>query len=32
MELIWTVVTYSLKNIEHTVEHDVDSANGVCIH
>ena len=31
VQLIWTVITYSLKNIEHTVEHDIDSAYGVCI-
>ena len=29
--LIWTVVTYSLKDVEYRIEHDIDSVNGVCI-
>ena len=28
--LDWTVVTYLL--VEHVIEHDLDSAYGVCIH
>ena len=35
MRLLWTV-TVSLKNaedgVEHGIEHDIDSAYGVCIH
>ena len=30
MPLRWTVVTYLL--VEHVIEHDLDSAYGVCIH
>ena len=26
------VVTYLLKDVEHGIEHDVDSAYGACIH
>ena len=26
MHLRWTVATYVLKNVEHEIEHDVDSA------
>ena len=32
MHLHWTVVTYLLKNVEHGIEHDVDSAYGVCMY
>ena len=34
MQLIWTqtVATYLLKNDEHEIKHDVDSAYGACIH
>ena len=28
MQLLWTVVTYLLKNVKHGIEHDVDSAYG----
>ena len=31
VQLIWTVVTYSLKDVEYRIEHDIDSVNGVCI-
>ena len=31
MELVWTVVTRLLKKVENGIEHDVDSAYGVCI-
>ena len=27
----WEVVIYLLKNVEHGVKHDIDSASGVCI-
>ena len=26
-----TIITYVLKNVEHGIEHDTDSAYGVCI-
>ena len=32
MQLLWTVVTYLLKNVEHGIEHDIDSAYVVYIH
>ena len=34
MQLLWTqtVATYLLKNYEHGIKHDVDSAYGACIH
>ena len=32
MQLLWTVLTCLLKNVEHGTEHDGDSAYGVCIH
>ena len=32
MQLLWTVVTYLLKNVEQGIERDVYSAYGVCIH
>ena len=32
MQLLWTVATYLLKNVEHEIEHDIDSAYIVCIH
>ena len=28
MLLLWTVVTYLLKNVKHGIEHDIDSAYG----
>ena len=28
MQLLWTVVTYLLKNVKHGIEHDIDSAYG----
>ena len=28
MELLWTVVSYLLKNVKYGIEHDVDSAYG----
>ena len=31
MQLLWTVVTYLLKNVEHGTELDVNSAYGECI-
>ena len=32
MQLLWTVVTYLLKSIEHGTEQDIDETYGVCIH
>ena len=32
MKLLWTVVTCLLKNAEHGIEHDIDSAYIVFIH
>ena len=32
LQLIWTVVTYSLKKVEYRIGHDIDSVNEVCIH
>ena len=32
LALFWTVGAYLLKDVEHGIEHDVDSAYGVCIH
>ena len=32
MQLLWTVVTYLLKSIEHGTEQDIDKTYGVCIH
>ena len=33
MELLWAVVSYLPKKVEHGIEHDVlDSPYGVCIH
>ena len=32
IQLLWTVDTYLLKNIEHGIEHDIDKAYKVCIH
>ena len=33
MQLLWTFVTYLWKkNVEHGIEHDFDSACGVCMH
>ena len=26
MQLLWTAVTYLLKNVKHGIEHDIDSA------
>ena len=31
MQLLWAVVTYSAKNVEQRIEHDIDSAYGICI-
>ena len=28
MQLLWTVVTYLLKNVKHGIEHDTDSTYG----
>ena len=28
MQLLWTVVTYLLKNVKHGIEHHIDSAYG----
>ena len=28
MQLLWTVVTYLLKNVKHEIEHDIDSTCG----
>ena len=28
MQLLWTVVTYLLKNVRHGIGHDIDSAYG----
>ena len=28
MQLLWTVVTYLLKNVKHGIEHDIDSTYG----
>ena len=28
MQLLWTVVTYLLKNVKHGIEHDIYSACG----
>ena len=28
MRLLWTVVTYLLKNVKHGTEHDIDSTYG----
>ena len=32
MQLLWTVVACLLKNVEHGIEHDIDSAYGVYKH
>ena len=32
VQLLSTVVTYSLKKVEHRIEDDADSAYEVCIH
>ena len=32
MQLLWTIATYLLKNVEHGLKHDIDCAYGVCIH
>ena len=32
IQLLWTVVTCLLKNVEHKFEHDIDSAYGVPMH
>ena len=32
MQFLWTVVTCLLKNVEHGIEHVLDSANGVFMH
>ena len=32
MQLLGTAVTYLLKKVEHEIEHDNDSAYGVCTH
>ena len=32
MQLLWTVVTCLLKNVENGTEHDIDSAYGVCMY
>ena len=31
MQLLWTV-TYLLINVDRGNDHDIDSANGVCVH
>ena len=28
IQLLWTVVTYLLKNVKHGIEHDIDSTYG----
>ena len=32
VQLLWTGFTYLLQNVKHRIEHDIDSAYGVCIH
>ena len=32
MQLLWKIVTCLLKSVEHEIEHDIDSAYGVCMH
>ena len=32
IHMLWAVVTYLLKNVEHGMEDDVDIAYGVCIY
>ena len=32
LALLWTNVTYLLKNVEHGIEHHVVGDNGVCVH
>ena len=32
IQVLWTVATYLLKNVEHGMEYDFDSAYGVCIY
>ena len=32
IQLLWTVVTYLLKNVEHGIKDDVDGSYGVCIY
>ena len=32
VQLLWAVVTYSVKNVEQRIEHDIDSAYGICIY
>ena len=32
MQLVWIFVACLLKTVEHRIEHDIDSAYGVCIH
>ena len=32
MPLLWTLVTYSLKNTEYVTDHDIDSTYGASIH
>lgn len=29
VQLLWTIVTYSLKNVEQGIEHGIDDANGI---
>ena len=32
MQLLWTVVACLLKNVEHEIEHNINSSYGLCKH
>ena len=32
MQLLWTVVTYLLINVDPGIDHDIESDNGFCIY
>ena len=31
-KLLWTVVTYLIKNVKHGIEHHIDRADGAFVH